>query len=76
MAKPADDYLCPLVSCNRRGPHSHIACEKCGAVQHGNITCLVCLRWHKRTGGGESWRVLIHIMKRREGWIRDGLLMP
>lgn len=43
-------------------------CERCGAVHHGNIGCIVCLRHMKRTSpeAGDLLRVLIKIAARRE----------
>lgn len=25
-----------------------MACEQCGAVYHGNINCIICVRWNIR----------------------------
>lgn len=49
------------------GISSRIVCEVCGAVEHGNVMCLACLRWQKRaTGDSVLLRTLIDIAKRRE----------
>jgi hypothetical protein len=43
-----------------------MACEQCGALYHGNIGCLTCLRWMKRAAGrSEGLRILIELAKRR-----------
>jgi hypothetical protein len=45
-----------------------LACEDCGAFQHGNINCLRCLRWMKRLNGkSDLLRTLIEVTKRRLG---------
>ena len=48
-----------------------IACERCGAVNHGNMCCIACLRWVKRVSGSSFARVLIKIAERRIGVYAD-----
>lgn len=48
------DTHCPLVSCPKRGEHEHVACEDCGAVNHGNTSCLRCMRWQCRRWGNRA----------------------
>ena len=48
-------------------------CTRCGAVYHGNIGCIVCLRHLKltaRDGEGELLRVLIKIRERLDREVR------
>lgn len=48
-------------------------CSRCGAVYHGNIGCIVCLRALKRQardGEGMLLRVLIKIRERLDRGVR------
>jgi hypothetical protein len=57
---------CPFLTCTLRGPHEHMACEDCGAVRHGSLFCLTCLRWNQRLHFPKgSLRTLIKIAERR-----------
>lgn len=36
------DGPCPFLLCLEKGEHWHPVCEKCDAVNHGNLSCAVC----------------------------------
>lgn len=37
------DGICPFLTCNEQGPHSHPVCSECGAVRYGNpLYCRTC----------------------------------
>ena len=61
-------FYCPFLTCLKRGPHTHEACESCGAVRHGSLNCLECLRWNKRLARSPvhaAWlRTIIKIRER------------
>jgi hypothetical protein len=44
---------------------NEIVCERCGAIGHGNVFCIQCLRWMKRVRRSNFARLLIKLAERR-----------
>lgn len=65
MSRLRFDGPCPFLSCLRRGPHEHMACESCGAVNHGNLFCAACRRFAPYTLPPEIVAVLDGVGRER-----------
>ncbi len=56
---------CPFLRCLDTDVHAHAACQVCGAVNHGNISCRTCVEtWDC---SDDSKRKLLAIIDSRAG---------